>query len=621
MVAVPWAGVLPAGGAARDQWWERTQALGRDVPAPATRLEYPSAPDLHTGRRVERMTDHPTRPSTPIDAIADAYVTTTARLDPLGATAMGLPGYDHLMTDLSPAGWAARADAARATLAELAEAEPVDDVDRVTVAAMRERLGLELELHAADEWLGQLNNIASPVQELRDTFDLMPTSTPEHWENVAARLNALPGAVAGVVESLRLAATRGRVAPVRQVRECVEQAQELAGDDSFFVTFVEGPAVDAALDDSAACQEIRRSLAEGATAARSAYAELATFLQDELAPQAPTEDAAGRERYARWSRYFLGAQVDLEETYAWGLAELARVVAEQEEIAAQIAGHGASVADAVAALDADPDRALHGTEALQAWMQETSDAAMEALDGVHFDIPGPLRRLECRIAPTHTGGIYYTGPSEDFSRPGRMWWSVPPQVTTFNTWREKTTVYHEGVPGHHLQIAQAVHLRDTLNSWRRLACWVSGHGEGWALYAERLMADLGYLADPGDRLGMLDGQRMRAARVVLDIGVHLGLPCPPEWGGGTWDPDKAWEFLRANVNMPEAFLRFELNRYLGWPGQAPAYKIGQRLWETARDEAMAGARARGEELDLKEFHARALSLGSVGLDVLRDALR
>ena len=162
--------------------------------------------------------------------------------------------------------------------------------------------------------------------------------------------------------------------------------------------------------------------------------------------------------------------------------------------------------------------------------------------------------------------------------------------------------------------------RDTLNSWRRLMCWVSGHGEGWALYSERLMADLGYLDDPGDRFGMLDAQRMRAARVVLDIGVHLGKPCPQEWGGGTWDAEKAWPFLKANVNMPESFVRFELNRYLGWPGQAPSYKVGQRLWEAARDDAKAAAQGRGEEFDAKSFHARALNLGSVGLDVLRDAL-
>ncbi|HEY3438563.1 MAG TPA: DUF885 domain-containing protein [Actinotalea sp.] len=566
------------------------------------------------------MSERPTRVPTAVDVIADDYVLELARLNPFAATAWGLPGYDHLVPDLSPAGHEAQAAAARSALALLDAAEPTDDVDRVTIAAMRERLGLELDLHAAAELMGELNNISSPVQMLRDIFDLMPTSTPEHWENIAARLLALPAAIAGVVESLRLAASRGRVAAVRQVQECVTQAEELAGPASFFTTFVSGPAVDAALDDSAACQAVRRDLEEGAAAARQAYADLAAFLRDELAPQAPQEDAAGRERYALWSRYFLGAAVDLDETYRWGLEELARVVAEQEAVAAQIAGPGATVQQAIEVLDADSSRLLNSTDELKAWMQTTSDAAIAALDGVHFDIPEPMLRLECLIAPTQNGGIYYTGPSDDFSRPGRMWWSVPPTVTSFTTWREKTTVYHEGVPGHHLQVGQAVYERATLNSWRRLACWVSGHGEGWALYAERLMADLGFMDDPGDRLGMLDGQRMRAARVVLDLGVHLGLPCPEQWGGGTWDADKAWELLRTNVNMPEDFLRFELNRYLGWPGQAPAYKIGQRLWETVRDEAAATARARGEEPDLRAFHARALALGSVGLDVLREAL-
>jgi uncharacterized protein (DUF885 family) len=564
----------------------------------------------------------PSRTPTAIDAIADRYVRTIARLNPLAATAMGLSGYDHLMTDFSPAGHRAQADAARAVLAELDAASPQDDTDAVTLAAMRERIGLELELHEADELLGQLNNIASPVQELRDVFDLMPTATPEHWDAVVARLQALPTAAAGVVESLRLAASRGRTAARRQVLECLAQAEQLAAPEtSFFTTFVTGPAARTALAGAPDADARRQALADGAAAARAAYEHLATYLREDLLPEAPAEDAVGAERYRLWSRYFLGAEVDLAETYRWGLEELDRIIDEQEQVARQIAGPDATVADAIAELDKDPARVLHGTDELQRWMQETSDTAITALRGTHFEIPDPLLALECCIAPTQNGGIYYTGPSDDFSRPGRMWWSVPPGVETFTTWREKTTVYHEGVPGHHLQVAQAVYQRQTLNSWRRLACWVSGHGEGWALYAERLMADLGHLDDPGDRLGMLDAQRMRAARVVLDIGVHLGLDRPDRWGGGAWDAESAWEFLRANVNMDEGFLRFELNRYLGWPGQAPSYKVGQRLWEAARDEAAAAAARRGETFDLPAFHARALGLGSVGLDVLRGALR
>ncbi len=242
------------------------------------------------------------------------------------------------------------------------------------------------------------------------------------------------------------------------------------------------------------------------------------------------------------------------------------------------------------------------------------DAAISALADTQFDIPEPVRKLECCIAPTATGGIYYTGPSDDFSRPGRMWWSVPEGVEDFTTWYEKTTVYHEGVPGHHLQIAQTTYRRELLNSWRRNLCWVSGHGEGWALYAERLMHDLGYMDDPGDYLGLLDGQILRAARVVLDIGVHLDLEHPD---GGKWNYERAWEFLRSNLSGTDAFLRFELNRYMGWAGQAPSYKIGQRLWEDIRAQSEAKA---GEAFNLKDFHRRALDVGSVGLDVLRDAL-
>ncbi len=552
------------------------------------------------------------RETTAVDRVADAYVDEVVRLSPITATDLGFGGHDGELDDYSPDGLAAQADAARATLDALAGTEPVDDVDRVTIAAMQERLGLLLELFEAGELHGDLNVISSPLQAVREVFDLMPTATEDDWATIADRMHAVPAALQGYAVSLRHAAERGRVAARRQVDRCIEQAEDLAGDGSFWRTFAES-ARPGGQEPSGALAD---RLAEGAARARAAYAELADVLR-ELAPQAPEADGVGRERYALWSRYFLGAKVDLDETYEWGLEELARIVAEQHEVAEQIGGPGTTPERAMELLDADPARQIHGTDALRAWMQQTSDAAVEALAGTQFDIPEPVRRLECMIAPTTSGGIYYTGPNADFSRPGRMWWAVPEGVTEFGTWRETTTVYHEGVPGHHLQVAQTVYRSGLLNTWRRLLSWVSGHGEGWALYAERLMADLGFLDDPGDRMGMLDGQRMRAARVVLDIGVHLGKECPPEWGGGTWDAEKAWGFLSANANMAEGFLRFELDRYLGWPGQAPSYKVGQRLWEQLRDETRA---REGEAFDLKAFHRRALDVGSIGLDTLRDAL-
>ncbi|WP_284986180.1 DUF885 domain-containing protein [Arthrobacter sp. fls2-241-R2A-172] len=552
----------------------------------------------------------PVRPKSAIDAVADAYTEKLIELNPSFATTLGLPGHETEYQDYSPAGAEAHAEATRLALDALAGLEPSDDVDAVTLDAMRERLGLELEIHESGWDAADLNNIASPAQDIRAIFDLMPTDTVEQWEHIAGRAANVPGAIEGYIASLRTAAASGKVASARQVRIVIEQTGRYAAEDGFFAKM----ASSAALNGQPLPADVQDRLDAGTAAARSAYSALGDFLRDELLPLAPEKDAVGRERYALASRSFVGAQIDLEETYAWGVQELERLIGEQEKVAAQIKP-GASIEEAKAILNNDPARQIKGTDALKAWMQELSDRAVSELADVHFDIPDVMKTLECMIAPTDEGGIYYTGPSDDFSRPGRMWWSVPAGEDTFTTWSETTTVFHEGVPGHHLQVATATYRRELLNNWRRNVCWVSGHGEGWALYAEQLMLELGYLKDPGDHMGMLDGQRMRAARVVFDIGVHLELPVPERWGTGTWTPEKGFDFLKANLDISEGQLQFEFTRYLGWPGQAPSYKVGQRLWEQIRAE-LEGR----DGFDLKSFHSKALNIGSVGLDVLRRAL-
>jgi uncharacterized protein (DUF885 family) len=556
------------------------------------------------------------RQPTAVDALAERHLDAQLELDPLTATFIGVPGFDERMPDLSPAGLQAQAELDRQTLRALREAVPVDDTDKVTIAAMTERLTVRDDLYNLGLTLSELNNIASPVQNLRDAFDLMPTDTAEQWSRIAARLTALPAAVEGYVESLRLAASRGDVTPRRQVRACIAQCEANLGPDGFFARFVAGARAGTPDGTAALPDALRADLDHGAHAAQEGYQRLRDFLAEELMDQAPEADAFGAERYPVLMRQFLGASVDIEETYAWGLQEVARIQRLMNETANEIKS-GATVAEAIALLDADPVRKLRGTDALQAWMQERADAAIEALAGSEFEMSEQVRRLECRIAPTHTGVIYYTGPSDDFSRPGRMWWSVPEGVTEFSTWRQLTTVYHEGVPGHHLQVAQAVECKQLLNRWRRLAAWVSGHGEGWALYAEWLMADLGYMDDPGNRLGLLDAQSLRAARVVIDIGVHCGFPAPAEVGGGAWTYDKAYQYLSDHANMGPELTRYEVERYLGWPGQAPSYKLGERLWLQLRDETRA---RQGAAFDLKAFHRRALDLGSLGLDILRQAV-
>lgn len=542
-----------------------------------------------------------------MDTVAERYLETFAALDPCAATEFGIAGHDDDITDYSPAGVGARADAARAALRELAGVAPVDDVDRVTVAAMQERLGVAAEMHDAGLDLGELNVIASPLQTMRDVFDLMPTDTEEDWALIARRLAVVPRRVDDYAEGLRAAAAAGRPPAVRQVARGIEYADRTR---QLFVDL----AARAPTDNPA----LSHDLNHWGAAAAEAYRRLAEVLRGDIASRARAADAFGRDAYQLLSRAFLGSAIDLDDAYAWGLQQLESIVAEEESVAEQLYP-GSSVGEAMDRLDSEERYHIEGTENLRTWMQSLSDHAVASLADKHFDIALPLRRLECRIAPTQTGGIYYTGPSEDLSRPGRMWWSVPSGVTTFHTWRETTTVFHEGVPGHHLQIGRAVVLADELNRWRRLGCWVSGHGEGWALYAERLMDELGSFERPEYRLGFLSMQALRAARVVVDIGLHTHRPIPlgRPHGGEAWSFEVAVACIEDASGLPREFCESEVLRYLAWPTQATCYKLGERVWLAGREHAR---RRGGERFDPKTWHASALALGPLGIDDLADEL-
>ncbi len=548
---------------------------------------------------------------TAINEIADRYVSEVAALNPIVATSAGISGYDHLMPDLGPEGFAAQQDLIERTLAAIGTTNPSGERERIAKEAITERLAISSELYRAGDATSELNVIGSWIQAVRQVFDLMPTGGEEAQQNLIARMNQVPAAYAGLRRTYAEAARSGRVAAARQILACAKQCAEWsAAENGFYRGLVRR---------TEATGAVRADLDRAAEAATAGTAQFGRFLETELLPLAADRDAVGRERFERASQYFLGAVIDPDEAYAWGWSELIRIEEEMRQAAAKIVPSG-SVPEAVAVLEADPDRRISGRDALRDWMQGTADATIADLDGVHFDIPEPARRIEAMIAPTEDGGIYYTGPSEDWSRPGRMWWALPAGVDEFSTWKELTTIYHEGVPGHHLQVAQAVFMRDQLNRWQRLMGWVSGHGEGWALYAERLMDELGYLSDPGDKLGMLDAQLLRAARVVIDIGVHAEQPIPadsPWHPGEPWTAELAWEFLRSRVQTDDKMLRFELDRYLGWPGQASSYKLGERIWLSARDDA---SRRKGADFDLKQFHSQALALGPIGLDPLRAAL-
>ena len=560
------------------------------------------------------MTDSPQttpRETTAIDAIAEDWVTTLIDLNPDVAIWIGTEGRLGEYADLSPEGHEKRIAATRAVIDRLHRAESVDDVDRVTRTDLLTELQLSVESYEAKLHLRDVNVLASPAQEIRETFDLMPHATTSDWSTIAERLSNVPTAISGYIETLRQGIAEGVVPARRQVAVVSEQVRKHADPLGFFFDFTGNAKLE---DGSAIPESLAADLKKGAEASADAYAQLADFLETELAPVAVEVDAIGRDLYSLHSRHFLGAEIDLDETYEWGIEELKRMVDEQTRIAGEIKP-GASVEEAIEFLNEDASRKLNGTDELQAWMQALSDKAVDELSKSHFEIADPIKNLECMIAPTNEGGIYYTSPE-------RRLLALGPDVVERPRGRHRVRHLardHDGVPrgrpGHHLQLGQAVYNRAQLNTWRRNLAGTSGHAEGWALYAERLMEELGYLDDPADRLGMLDGQRMRAARVVLDIGVHLGKQKLD--GSGIWDADEALRFMRANVNMNDAFVRFEVNRYLGWPGQAPSYKVGQRIWEQIRDAAQTRD---GSAFSFKDFHKRALDLGGVGLDTLKAEL-
>jgi uncharacterized protein (DUF885 family) len=550
--------------------------------------------------------------------LCDEYVERYAALDPIGATFEGLPGHDDELTDYSPDGIDERIEHERATLRRLRATAPESDADRLAADVLAEDLETTVDLFEAGEPYRQLNVIASPLQSVRMCFDLMPTATRDDWATIATRMKRVPEALAGIEVTLTEGARQGLVAARRQAVACTQQADawagRLEGTPPFFVALLE--AYDAARIDDAA---LRRQLAEAAARATEAYASLGRYLVEEYLPHTTEQDAIGAERYVRFARAFNGMQLDLEETYVWGWEELHRVEHAMAEVAERILP-GEPMSAVIEHLEADPERAIEGEDAFRQWLQDLLDRTVAQLDGVHFDIPEPVKQVEAMIAPPGgAAAMYYTGPSEDFSRPGRTWYPTLGK-TRFPLWQEVSTCYHEGVPGHHLQIAQVRYLAGTLSRYQRTLAGTSGHAEGWALYAERLMGELGYLDEPDYELGMLNAHAFRAARVVLDIGLHLELPIPTTeryHPGERWTPELALPFMIEHMRFPVEFLESELDRYLGWAGQAISYKVGERVWLRARDTVR---KREGAAFDQKAFHARALNLGPMGLTQLEREL-
>jgi uncharacterized protein (DUF885 family) len=528
-----------------------------------------------------------------VTEVADALLTDLAPLDPTAAEALGQRPVS-LMPQLAPSDFGARHQAMVRALGRLDDAAASSPSETVLAAALRERLTSDIALDDVGFTTALLAPLATPVHAIREVFDTLPA---DDWDAIGAHLRQVPGTLRDYANTLRSAP---RVVAARQVAGAADQCEKWVDPerDNFYRRLVaDQPALGAA-----------------AETASEATMQFAGFLREALLPRAPEADAVGRDLYTVTSRAFLGDDIDLEETYLFGWQEIIELTAEMNKVAQSLGAD--SIEAAAAALDADPARRLGSAEELVAWLTDRVEDVVLTVDGEYVDLPEQAWIPECKLAPTATGVMYYQAPDAAFTRPGRIWWAPPASGTT-STWREVTTVHHEGVPGHHLQIAVAMAAPE-LHPWQRSMAHVHGHAEGWAHYAERLADEFGLIRDDGERLGMLYGQRWRAARIVIDMGLHLGYPIPA--GNGItslteWSPELGAAVLQMAGGVDETTARFEVDRYLGWPGQALAFRVGARLWRQLREAASARP-----GFDLREFHMHALRMGPMGLGPLREAL-
>ncbi|MEU0895137.1 DUF885 domain-containing protein [Streptomyces massasporeus] len=549
--------------------------------------------------------------------VADAYVDELVALDPITGTFLGDKESSSRLPDTSPAGQEALAELARRTLARLDEAERLpgadSDIERRCARLLRERLGAELAVHEADESLRSVSNLSSIAHAVRQVFTVTPAQTEQDWAAIAERLRGVPAALEGYRESLALGLERKLYAGPRATATFVTQLGEWADADGEGHGWFEQYA-------AAGPEALRSELDTAARSATEAVVRLRDWMRDVYAPTIEgAPDVVGRERYARWVRYFNGTDLDLDEAYAYGWSEYHRLLGEMKSEAEKILPGAGTPWEALAHLDAQGTH-IEGVDEVRDWLQSLMDEAMDALDGTHFDLAERVRRVESRIAPPGSAAApYYTPPSDDFSRPGCTWLPTMGE-TRFPVYDLVSTWYHEGVPGHHLQLAQWKHVAQSLSRYQASVGMVSANAEGWALYAERLMDELGFLTDPERRLGYLDAQMMRAVRVIIDIGMHLELTIPddsPFHPGERWTAELAQEFFGSHSSRPADFVESELTRYLSMPGQAIGYKLGERAWLLGRETARA---RHGDAFDPKAWHMAALSQGSLGLDDLVDEL-
>lgn len=522
--------------------------------------------------------------------LSEDYWEAVLRNRPTWATYLGDFRYNDRLPDLSEEARERQTGEAREFLARLGgiDREGLSDADRTTAEVLQILLELSIEEPRHRIWRWAVDPMSGPQADFPQLLNYHP---PEDEDGLRARYRAFPVLVNQYLDNLRAGVREGRTAARPAVERVIDQLRGLLSRPPEESPFARRPSL----------------LPVARETVFPAFRRMLDYLQADYLPTARAREVGlwalpgGEETYRFLVRLHTSTDRTPEEIHRIGLEELRKIREEMSRLA------GSDLRKFMEQLRKDPGTG-YSTPA------EIVEDARRQVERAAAALPKAFRRLpkaECEVRPIESyrekdaPGAYYYRPDEKFTRPGIFYVNTyaPKSRTRFTM---PALAFHEAVPGHHLQIARAMELED-LPKFRRQAGFTA-FVEGWALYAERLADELGLYETDRSRFGMLTLQAWRAARLVVDTGIHAGR----------WTRDQALAFFLENVALSEGEAAAEIDRYLVWPGQALAYMIGQIEIRDLREEAR---RALGERFDLREFHEVILEGGALPLFTLRRRVR
>jgi len=532
----------------------------------------------------------------------------TWREDPLAATTDGVHDYDDRLPRVTPADQARLAEADRKFLARLRAIDraALPAFDAVSYDLFEFMMAQRIAFAKYREWRAPLVSDSGFYTSVLLLHDLQSPRTTRDYENYLARLRDVPRYFDENIANMRLGIAEGFVLPAEVmpgIASVIAAAQFAKAEDSpFWVPFARFP-------DSVPEADRARLATAGRAAIEQqvlpAYAGFKDFFDQEYRPAARRSIAAtelpdGRAYYADLVRYYTTLpDATPEAIHATGLAEVARIRAEMEAIVRELGFRG-SFDEFLAFLRSDPQfYAKTPEEVLRyaAWITREIDGHMPDYFGRIPRAPYTVTPVPAALAPNYTAGRYNAGPIggageywvNTYSLPNRPLYALP------------ALTLHEAAPGHHTQGALARELENVPAF--RLTFYPHAFGEGWGLYAEYLGVEMGVYHTPYERFGRLTYEMWRAARLVVDTGMHA-------FG---WSRERALAFLKSNTALSEHEIRTEVDRYIAWPGQALAYKTGELRIKALRKHA---EEALGDKFDVRAFHDAVLGQGGVTLPVL-----